>query len=200
MKTKGLFLVLLLSTAAVANAQGLRLGVKGGLNVASVKFSQDVFDTNNITGFHLGPILEVMTPLPGIGFDGAILFTQKGVKMSRSQQEIRNNFIEVPVHLKWKLPLPLVKPYLAAGPYAALRVAGDSNWNEVYGDIVHQIKSKSFSAGLNFAAGAEIMRILQVSVNYNLGLTDNFSTSGTSAPFGYSGKTRTWVISAAVFF
>jgi hypothetical protein len=190
---------MLIAATTVASAQNVRLGVKGGLNVASVKFGKEVFATDNLTGFHLGPILEVMTPLPGIGFDGAVLFTQKGMKV-RNRGEMKNNFIEVPVNLKWKMVLPLVKPYLAAGPYAEFRVAGDRE--SVFSDIKTQIKSKSFGAGLNFAAGAEILSLLQISVNYNLGLTNNFSTFDVDNLHSYTdkGKIRTWVISAAVFF
>jgi hypothetical protein len=199
MKTKWLFLVLFISATAVVNAQNIRFGVKGGLNVASVKFSEDVFEANNITGFHVGPIIEVMTPLPGIGLDGAVLFTQKGAELRRST--IRSNFIEVPVNLKWKMILPLVKPYLSAGPYVGFRVAGDKNWRDAYDNIVQQIDSKNFCAGLNFAAGVEIVSWIQLSVNYSLGLTDNFKTFDVNHPLtSGSGKTRAWIISAAVFF
>ncbi|MDR0757608.1 MAG: PorT family protein [Tannerella sp.] len=199
MKAKWLFLVLFISATAVLNAQNIRFGVKGGLNVSSVKFSEEVFDADNITGFHIGPIIEIMTPLPGIGLDGAVLFTQKGTGLR--QKTIKNNFLEVPVNLKWKMILPLVKPYLSAGPYVGFRMAGDKSWSDTYGDIVRQIESKNFCAGLNFAAGAEIVSWIQLSVNYNLGLTDHFKTFDVNHPItSGSGKTRTWIISAAVFF
>ncbi|MDR1600834.1 MAG: PorT family protein [Tannerella sp.] len=199
MKTKGFFLVLFISATAVLNAQNVRLGVKGGLNVASVKFSEDVFDNDNITGFHIGPIIEIMTPLPGIGLDGAVLFTQKGTELR--DKTIRSNFVEVPVNLKWKVVLPLVKPYLSAGPYVGFRVAGDKSWHDKYDDIVNQIESKNFCAGLNFAAGVEIVRLVQLSINYNLGLTNNFKTFDIDHPVtSGSGRTRTWIVSAAVFF
>ncbi|MDR2120289.1 MAG: PorT family protein [Tannerella sp.] len=199
MKTKWLFTALLISTATILNAQGLRFGVKGGLNVADVKFSEDVFDTGNITGFHLGPIMEIMTPVPGIGIDAAVLFTQKGTELRYST--IRNNFIEVPVNLKWKLMLPLLKPYLAAGPYVGFRVAGDKSWSDTYDDIVRQIESKDFCAGLNFAAGVEVLRSIQLGVNYNMGLTNNFNTFDVNHPITSGhGRTRTWTISAALFF
>ena len=34
----------------------VRLGVKGGLNIASVHFSTDVLQSDNVTGFQIGPM------------------------------------------------------------------------------------------------------------------------------------------------
>ena len=36
----------------------VRLGVKGGLNIASVHFSTDVLQSDNVTGFQIGPMIE----------------------------------------------------------------------------------------------------------------------------------------------
>ena len=41
----------------------LRFGVKGGVNIVSVKFNRDVIDSENITGFHIGPMIELMIPV-----------------------------------------------------------------------------------------------------------------------------------------
>jgi hypothetical protein len=218
MKTKWSLIALCIAAATVANAQGIRFGAKGGLNVATVKFNDGIFDSDNMTGFHIGPILEVMTLVPGIGVDVAVLFTQKGGKVHyrsmgmytddiiheyeqvEAETTAKVNFIEVPVNLKWKMILPLVKPYIAAGPYISFPISGE--WYLSYGDVLAQVKNRSFGAGLNFAAGVEVLSMLQVSVNYNLGLTDHFKDPAghyydTDSSFG---RTRTWVISAAVFF
>ena len=57
----------------VANAQ-LHFGVKGGLNIASVRFDKDILSAENVTGFQIGPTIELMVPYIGIGLDGAILY------------------------------------------------------------------------------------------------------------------------------
>ena len=62
-----------------AHAQ-LRLGVKGGLNIATVHFSTDVLQADNVTGFQIGPMIEGSLPLVGVGFDAAILYAQKGLE------------------------------------------------------------------------------------------------------------------------
>ena len=150
-----------------ANAQ-LRLGVKGGLNISSVHFSSDVLKSDNVTGFQVGPMIEGSLPLVGVGFDAAILYAQKGLEtqtVGGGKTTLKNDYIDVPVNLKWKLGLPVVKVYLAAGPYVGFRVGGNKIW-EIPGSMVDQVKTKNFSAGLNFGAGVELISHLQVGLTY----------------------------------
>lgn len=183
-----------LAVAIPAQAQ-LRFGVKGGLNITSVHFDSDLLKSDNITGFHIGPMIEATMPLLGLGFDAALLYSQKGMESSSSgvKTTMKTSYIDVPVNLKWKFGLPIVKAYLAAGPYASFRVGGDKIWNV----LSDQLETKSFGAGLNFGAGVEVFNHLQVGFNYELGLTDNFSAKKLDLS---SNKNRGWTISAAILF
>lgn len=179
-----------------ATAQ-VKFGVKGGINISSVHFDSNVLDADNVTGFQIGPMVETSIPLIGIGIDAAILYSQKGVGLQ--SEEIKTDYLDVPVNLKWKFGLPIVKAYLAAGPYIGFRVGGDKIWN-VIGD---QIEAKNFSAGLNFGAGVELLKHLQVGFNYGLGLTDNYSSKPLhidTPTDKISGKNRGWAITAAILF
>lgn len=186
--------VAFLAVAIPAQAQ-LRFGVKGGLNITSVHFDSDLLKSDNITGFHIGPMIEATMPLLGFGFDAALLYSQKGMESSSSgvKTTMKTSYIDVPVNLKWKFGLPIVKAYLAAGPYASFRVGGDKIWNV----LSDQLETKSFGAGLNFGAGVEVFNHLQVGFNYELGLTDNFSAEKLDLS---SNKNRGWTISAAILF
>lgn len=183
-----------LAVAIPARAQ-LRFGVKGGLNITSVHFDSDLLKSDNVTGFHIGPMIEATMPLLGFGFDAALLYSQKGMESSSSgvKTTMKTSYIDVPVNLKWKFGLPIVKAYLAAGPYASFRVGGDKIWNV----LSDQLETKSFGAGLNFGAGVEVFNHLQVGFNYELGLTDNFSAEKLDLS---SNKNRGWTISAAILF
>lgn len=182
------------AAAMPAQAQ-LRFGVKGGLNITSVHFDSDLLKSDNVTGFHIGPMIEATMPLLGFGFDAALLYAQKGMESSSSgvKTTMKTSYIDVPVNLKWKFGLPIVKAYLAAGPYASFRVGGDKIWNV----LSDQLETKSFGAGLNFGAGVEVFNHLQVGFNYELGLTDNFSAEKLDLS---SNKNRGWTISAAILF
>lgn len=194
-KIVGLVLVgLLCLTVAPAKAQ-LRFGVKGGVNISTVHFSKDVISPDNVTGFHIGPMLEASIPLIGVGFETAILYTQRGLEYK--DQSMKTDYLEVPLHLKWKFGLPVVKVYVATGPYFGFRVSGDKFWDipGLYDNVSGQIKSKSFSSGWDIGAGAEVLNHLQVGVNYGFGLTNNYESSGHE-----SGKNRGWYLTAAILF
>ena len=75
----------------------VRLGVKGGLNIASVHFSTDVLQSDNVTGFQIGPMIEGSLPLVGLGFDAAILYAQKGLEtktVSGEKTSLKNDYID----------------------------------------------------------------------------------------------------------
>lgn len=196
-KNVGLVIVALLALLAIpANAQ-LKFGVKGGVNISSVHFSSDVLNADNVTGFQVGPMIETSLPLVGVGLDAAVMYSQRGMKTKTgvSTTSMRTDFIDIPVNLKWKFGLPIVKPYLAVGPYIGFRVGGDKVW-DVPGSVIGQLEAKNFSAGLNFGAGVELVSHLQVGFNYGLGLTDNFSASKVDL----KAKNRGWSITAAILF
>lgn len=195
-KTVVLTILALMALVTVPAKAQLRFGVKGGVNISSVHFNSDILNADNVTGFQIGPMIETTIPLVGVGLDAAILYSQKGLGVG--SEEIKTDYIDVPVNLKWKFGLPIVKAYLAAGPYIGFRVGGDKIW-DVIGE---QIEAKSFSAGLNFGAGVELWSHLQVGFNYGLGLTDNYSSTALSGISSEktTGKNRGWAITAAILF
>lgn len=189
----GVLVVTMLALAAVPAQAQLRFGVKGGVNIANVSFSTDVIDPDNTTGFMIGPMLEANIPLLGFGFDVAVLYARKG--MSIDKHNLHVDYIDVPLNLKWKMGIPVAKLYLAAGPYIGLKV-GDADWKGVLG----QLNTKTFSAGLNFGAGVELISRLQVGFNYGLGLTNNYSAQKLDTDVLGDGKNRGWSITAAILF
>ena len=192
MKRFYLLMLILFSIVALPAQAQFSWGIKGGANISSLHFSDlpETFSKSNITGFHIGPTIELIAPVVGLGFDASILYSQTGVEMGK--QKIKNDYLDIPVNLKWKFGLPSLKVYLAAGPYVGFRLGGAKVW-EVISD---QISSKSFSAGLDFGAGVELFRHLQVGVNYQLGLTENYSMKNLNI----GGKNRGWQLSAAILF
>ena len=196
-KVKYLLIIAALFAVSTANAQ-LRFGVKGGVNIAKVSFDKDVINSDNITGFHVGPMIDASFGEGGIGLDLALLFSQKG--FDTDDKSVKNTFLDVPVNLKFKFGIPLVNPYVAAGPYVGFRVAGSKVKDISYQDIKHQVKSKSFGAGLNFTAGAELFDRLQVGLTYSWGLTNDYKTFDGNDLDSYKGKPHLWSISAAILF
>jgi hypothetical protein len=195
-----LWVVVALFAVSTANAQ-FRFGIKGGANIANAKFDKDVLKSDNITGFQLGPMIETMFGKGGIGFDLALLYSQKGAKIE-PRTKLKNDYLDVPVNVKFKFGTPLVNPFIAFGPYASFRINGNKDWtiSENASSIVNQVKAQSFGAGLNFTAGAELFDHLQVGVTYGWGLTDNYKTFDKNDLDSYKGKLHTWQIHAAFLF
>ena len=197
-KVTGLVLIILMAFIAVPAKSQLKFGVKGGLNISSVHLNSDILKADNVTGFQIGPMIETTIPLIGVGLDAAILYSQKGMEVKSetgTSTNVKTDYIDVPVNLKWKFGLPIIKGYLAAGPYIGFRVGGDKFW-EIPGSVVGQVKAKNFSAGLNFGAGVELISHLQVGINYGLGLTDNYSAE----KYDLNAKNRGWSVTAAILF
>ncbi len=188
----GLIFIVFLFSAFSASAQ-ISFGVKGGVNISRVHFSTDVINSDNLTGFQIGPMAEFTVPLLGIGMDAAILYSQKGLEYK--SESYKTDYLDVPVNLKWKFGLPIVKGFFTAGPYASFRIGGDKIWNV----INNQLKAKSFGVGLNVGAGVEVVKHLQVGLNYDLGLTNNYGSTSESTE-SISGKNRGWSITAAILF
>ena len=197
-KVTGLVLIILMAFIAVPAKSQLKFGVKGGLNISSVHLNSDILKADNVTGFQIGPMIETTIPLIGVGLDAAILYSQKGMDVKSgtgTSTNVKTDYIDVPVNLKWKFGLPIIKGYLAAGPYIGFRVGGDKFW-EIPGSVVGQVKAKNFSAGLNFGAGVELISHLQVGINYGLGLTDNYSAE----KYDLNAKNRGGSVTAAILF
>ena len=193
---KVVLLSVLMALFSISAFSQLKFGVKGGVNISSVHFSEEILNSDNITGFHIGPMMEFMVPVAGLGVDAAVLYSQKG--LSTAGETMKTDYIEIPVNLKWKCGIPIIKFYAAAGPYIGFKVGGKSLW-DIPGSMISEFKAKNFSAGLNFSAGVEVLSHLQVGLTYGLGLTDNYSVTRISISEDI-GKNRGWLVSAAILF
>ena len=165
------FLVAAMLFDANANAQ-IKFGLKGGLNVTSMSFSEEVFDASNKTGFFVGPMVKVTVPIVGLSFDAAALYDQKeaDVKYTGTEGElgkvnVKQQSINIPVNVRYGFGLSsLANIFLFAGPQWGINV-GDKNfkWNE---SSSYSLKKSNFS--VNVGAGVTLLNHLQVSANYNI--------------------------------
>ena len=164
------FLVAAMMFATSANAQ-VKFGLKGGLNVTSMSFSEDVFDASNKTGFFVGPMVKVTVPIVGLSFDAAALYDQKEADVKYNidgelgKTTVRQKSINIPVNVRYGFGLSsLANAFLFAGPQWGINV-GDKNfkWNETSS---YSLKKSNFS--VNVGAGVTLLTHLQISANYNI--------------------------------
>lgn len=187
-----LLVAVCIGMAMPAQAQLIKFGVKGGLNLAKADISAgaDNFKTDNFTGFFIGPMAEVTIPVVGLGVDGALLFSQRGVKIGDTS--VRENGLDIPINLKYTIGLgSMLGVYVAAGPDFYFNFSGDKTYEDVA-----RLSKKNAQVGINLGAGVKLIKHLQVGFNYNIPL--NKTAEWKEADLSY--KTKMWQISAAYIF
>lgn len=193
-----LMVVACLCMAIPAQAQ-LQFGLKGGLNITTLSFSNDVFKGDNRTGFFIGPMAEFTIPVIGLGLDVAALYNQAGGKLDvpvnnrieSVDQTLKT--IEVPVNLKWTLGLgSTLGIYFAAGPQFGFNV-GRGHFAEAF-DM-----KKSYTT-FNVGAGVKLIRHLQVGLNYNFSINKMAKAYIDDYEGSIDMKKNTWQISLAYLF
>ena len=170
-----------LCVAIPAQAQLLRWGVKGGVNMTKIDFGENYKD--KMAGFFIGPMAEVNIPVVGLGVDAALLFSQKGIKADNGS--VKQFGVDIPVNLKYTLGLgSMLGIYVAAGPDFYFDFKGEKNGME----------RKRAQVGINVGAGLKLIKHLQLGVNYNIPIGDHFEAEDLK------GKDKTWQLSLAYIF
>ncbi|MDR1814459.1 MAG: PorT family protein [Tannerella sp.] len=194
MKTKWIILIALLMSAPIVMQAQMkqRWGVKAGLNFSHIS---DFKKANSATSYHIGPMLEFMQKkLSSTGIEAALLYSRKGFDFDNQSKGVMNDYIEIPVNLKWRLNFPLVAPFLSVGPYANVLLGGEE---KTYGS--YSVDPSAFNFGLNFSAGLDIINV-QLSLNFNWGLNDTYKIKGPNDIDPVSAKNRTFALAVAFLF
>ncbi|WP_291586819.1 porin family protein [Bacteroides sp.] len=187
-----LLVAVCIGMAMPAQAQ-LKWGVKGGVNVAKVTFDDKLLKSDNMAGFFIGPMAEFTIPVVGLGIDGSLLFSQKGIKADNDA--VKQYGLDIPVNLKYNIGLgSLLGIYLAAGPDFYFDFKGNENGYD----------KRRAMVGVNVGAGLKLVKHLQIGFNYNIPLGKSGDVTwkdGVNSVFkSDSYKTKTWQISAAYLF
>lgn len=179
-----------LAMAMPAQAQLLKFGVKGGLNMTKLKLEGM---KDNSTGFFIGPMAEVTIPIIGLGVDGALLYSQKGDKLDGI--DTKQAGLDIPINLKYSIGLgSMLGVYIAAGPDFYFNFKGD----EKFVNEQETLEKKKAQVGINVGAGLKLLRHLQVGFNYNIPFGDSFTWKNAGHAIG--AKNKTWQVSAAYIF
>ena len=206
-KIFSLALLAFMMMAMPANAQ-IKFGLKGGVNVTSMSFSNDVFDASNRTGFFIGPSVKIPLPLVGLGIDASALYDQREAKIKVGDVEtgssVKQQAIAVPINLRYGWGLSsLANIFLFAGPQFSFNV-GDKDVELDGTKGTWNLKNSNFS--VNVGAGVTILKHLQLSANYNIacGKTGDAAwdqvTEALSKEKKSRGRFNAWQIGLAYYF
>ena len=195
-------LVVLLATMTVAAQAQVKFGVKGGLNITSMKFDQSVVDKSNQAGFFIGPTVKFTLPVVGLGIDAAALYDQRSAKVA--DETLKQQSIQIPVNLRYGFGLgSTASIYIFAGPQFGFAI-GDKSKNIVDNALEWRLKDSNLSA--NVGLGLMLLDHLQISANYNIALgttgeVDVNKALGTTWDTAIGkAKANAWQLSVAYFF
>lgn len=196
-------LVLLAAGAACAvsiNAQSLRWGVEGGMNI-----SRPLNSDGARVGFNVGVKAEVglMSTTGGWYLDGALKLSSKPARFTDIYGDVMPDgsvayatfkehnttyYLDIPIHVGYKFGVAKsVKLFAAVGPYFAAGLFGPANVemtgtgdvkdsnvkiDNIFKDSDYNKGMKRFDAGLSVRVGAEFVKHIQLSLGYDLGFVE----------------------------
>ncbi len=174
----------LMSVTAFSQAR-IDIGIKGGLNFASLNTSATVGQTySNRTGYHVGAY--AMFKLTKIAIQPEIVFSKQGqtyTTPSISNGTSNFDYINIPIMIKFYL---LEGLNLQAGPqFGFLASSSGYVYNTATNNVTVQSLTslvKSSDVSLAVGAGWDLIFGLNITARYNLGLSDINKITGASAP------------------
>ena len=167
-------------------AAGVQFGIKAGGNMAkptgadaqdplaTIK-SRVGFTGGIFLAFNFGKVVTIQTE---------VLYTMKGatyVALDDSYTDkLYGDYIEIPLLLKIKIPLPVIQPFVFAGPSVGFKL---SNKIEENGVPMNDLIFKNNDYGAIFGAGLNLGRNFMLDVRYSLGMQKVIATiEGETAP------------------
>lgn len=192
--------IIMLAAVLPASAQ-FSFGPRVGINVNKLHLDETTFSTDNRAGFTAGLQMEFMIPMLNLGLDLSAMYVRRSAqfeeKMADTDKNYNSDYIEIPLNLKYKFGLPVVgkiiTPYIFTGPSFAFLTSKKA--------ISEFFNKKKCDIAWNFGLGVQLIKHLQVSASYGLGLSKVVEyTDKNFEKADINGKNRYWTITAAWLF
>lgn len=171
-------------TFGLANAQDIKFGVKGGVNLSN--FTGDVENTKSKVGFQVGGFAEFKLS-DKFFVQPEVMYSLQGTKYEQSEVNyyykgnIAMTYLNVPVMAKYYV---IDKLNIEAGPQIGFLLSAKDKWEDNYNGEKDSGKDdvkdafKSVSLGLNIGAGYDFTENLSAGIRYNFGLSNILDTEG----------------------
>lgn len=151
---------LCLFTAGTLMAQGVGVGIKGGLNFASLDADTDA---SSRTGIHFGAYAKVM-PTDKFGVQAELFYSVQGASdFGNVKATVDANYVNIPILLRIS-PVPILN--LHAGPQFGILLSADQDGTDIKDTLNGSDLSLAVGAGLDLPMG------LNLTLRYIKGLSD----------------------------
>jgi hypothetical protein len=164
---KKVFLLIVCAASFAAAQAQVKLGVKGGLNLANL-VGPDVEDNSMKLGFHLGGFANI--PLADkFSFQPELVFSAQGAKFEDPGDDIkyRLSYINIPLLGQYNDPSCF---YAETGPQIGFLLAAKAKDDGNTNDVKDSFKTLDFAWA--FGAGYKFTEKASVGVRFNLGLAN----------------------------
>lgn len=189
---------LLIGTSTASAGDIFKIGPRVGLTVNEMHFNKSSFENKNQAGWTAGLMTEFRVPLIGIGADLSFMYVRRNSEFLEQNNLTKNDrdYFEIPLNLRYNVSLPVVgnflTPYVAVGPSVSFLTSRK--------DVEDAYRNRKVDWALNFGIGVQLIKHIDISARYGLGLTKAVSKVAGTEKAGINGKNRYWTISAAYLF
>ncbi len=203
-KMKKTLILLITAIVAFGASAKFRWGPTAGLTVTDLFWSQRLITTNQLAGYNIGVMGEVMIPGIGFGIDLALKYNWRGATVHFEEQKIwssdgigktdlRFHTLQVPVNLRFKWTRMngienIIAPIAFGGP--------TFNFNLKTNDK-RAINYPTASVGLQCGLGAELLKRYQITAGYQWDVTYDVETKKLD---NFTGHIDGWFVNLAVLF
>lgn len=182
---KIIYLLVIVFTCSLVNAQDVSFGLKAGVNYGKMKSSDS--DENKYVDPVIGPHFGIVADIPideKFSVQPELLYSSTGYKISYSMEyweaeyNGKLNYVSIPIMGKYKLKDGL---YIEAGPYFGylLSAKEDGESSDTFKATLYSYDNedvkeyfKSLDIGLGIGAGYQLENGLYFNARYTLGLID----------------------------
>ena len=184
--------------AMPSQAQLVKFGVKGGLNLTKMDMDHGV-DASNRSGFFFGPTMIIDLPLTGLDIDASALYDYRESKVEAYgvSENLKQQQIAIPVNVRYGFGIgDVARVFAFAGPQFGFVIDKEQSIKQV---ADWKLKTSNFS--VNVGVGAMVLNHLQATFNYNIacGKTGEITLRDTGHAIS-KGKSNSWQLGLAYIF
>lgn len=204
---------LLLCATITAQTEKVKIGVKAGLNIASLTFDENELESSQKTGFTAGIMAEI--PLAkNFSVQPEVLYSQQGMKFSYSDIDVANSSYESTINLNY-LNIPVMLKYyvlkglsVQAGPQIGILLKSNNKYQDNFlGYDNHENYNLSdytnaFDTSVNLGVGYQFKDKFYVDLRYNISYSDVFKEANSNGNYVINSdmRNRVFQITIGYFF
>lgn len=202
---KFLFIAVTALMMAVSSNAEIKFGLRGGLNLTNMSMNSSVLNSENQTGFYIGPTIKI--GLPVIDFDASVLYDQRSSELKVddvASKDITKKDLVLQANIRKGFGLgDAASVFFFAGPQVAFNIGSkDVNQTATAGKMNWSWKDSNFS--VNVGLGAMFMKHVEVKASYNIacGKTGDASILDTTGKLigNATSKNNAWQLGLAYYF